>query len=167
MRLALAEAVRAHWTEAIHEEWMRNVLANRPDLIRAQLERTRSLMDAHVHDALVEGYESLIPSLVLPDPNDRHVLAAAISAGAGVIVTFNLNDFPAEALAPHGVRAEHPDEFVCRLLDDTPELVCAAAREQRASLKNPPKAVAEFLATLENLGLVRAVAQLRSFESVI
>jgi hypothetical protein len=165
MRLALAEAVRAHWTEAIHEEWMRSVLGNRPDLTREQLERTRSLMNAHVHDAVVEGYESLIPGLTLPDPDDRHVLAAAIRAGAGVIVTFNLTDFPPEALAPHGVRAEHPDQFVCRLLDDTPELVCAAAKAQRASLKKPPKTVAEYLGTLELLGLPQTVARLHEFEA--
>jgi PIN domain len=167
MRLALAEAVRAHWTEAIHEEWMRSVLANRPDLKREQLERTRSLMNQHVHDALVEGYESLIPGLVLPDPDDRHVLAAAIRAGAGVIVTFNLKDFTTEALVPYGLRAEHPDEFICRLLDHTPDLVSAAAKEQRASLKNPPKTVPEYLATLESLGLTQTVARLRAFEAVL
>jgi hypothetical protein len=55
-----------------------SVLRNRPDLSRAPLERTRSLMNAHVRDALVDGHQSLIPALELPDPDDRHVLAAAI-----------------------------------------------------------------------------------------
>ena len=167
MRLAIAEAVRAHWTETIHEEWMGSVLKDRPDLAREQLERTRSLMNAHVHDALVEGFEPLIPGLTLPDPDDRHVLAAAIRAGAGVIVTFNLKDFPTEALAPHGVRAQHPDEFVGHLLDDCRDLVCGAAKEQRASLKNPPKSVAEYLNTLERVGLPQTAARLRTFEGVI
>ena len=119
-----------------------------------QLERTKELMNARLaQDALVEGYESLLAGLTLPDPDDRHVLAAAIHVRAGLIVTFNLKDFPAEALAPHGVQAKHPDEFVSQLLDDTPALVCAAAKRQRASLKKPPKSVAEYLEVLERVGL--------------
>lgn len=78
MRLAMTDPIRARWTDQIHDDWMRNVLANRPDLIAAQLERTRTLMNAHVRDCLVSGYESLIDGLVLPDPDDRHVQAAAI-----------------------------------------------------------------------------------------
>jgi hypothetical protein len=116
MWLAVSDAVHPIWTEAIHEEWMRNVLADRPDLNRSQLERTKALMNLHVHDALVEGYESLIPGLALPDSDDRHVLAAAIHAHAGAIITFNLNDFPSEKLAPYGVQAQHPDSFVSQLL---------------------------------------------------
>ena len=80
MQLALSDLFRAHWTTDIHAEWMRNVTAARPDLTSAQLERTRDLMDAHVDDCLVEGYETLIPSLDLPDKDDRHVLVAAIRA---------------------------------------------------------------------------------------
>lgn len=164
MRLAVADAIRPYWTTEIHEEWMRSVLANRPDLTRTQLERTRALMDEHVQDALVDGYQPLIPGLSLPDPDDRHVLAAAIRAGVGVIVTFNLTDFPAAVLAPHGVQAQHPDEFVSRLLDNAPKLVCLAARKQRLSLKNPPKSVADHLNTLESLGLKQTAEKLRAFE---
>jgi hypothetical protein len=54
MWLALTDLFRARWTNAIHEEWMRNVLKNRPDLTRAQLERTRDLMNANVRDCLVQ-----------------------------------------------------------------------------------------------------------------
>lgn len=94
MLLALADLVHARWSSRIHEEWMRGVLAARPDLRREQLERTRDLMDAYVRDGLVTGYEFLIPDLILPDPEDRHVLAAAIHSAADAIVTFNLDDFP-------------------------------------------------------------------------
>ena len=80
LQLALSDLFRAHWTNDIHDEWTRNVLKNRPDLTAEQLQRTRELMDANVRDCLVTGYESLIPSLELPDENDRHVLAAAIRA---------------------------------------------------------------------------------------
>lgn len=94
LQLAMTDLFRAHWTADIHKEWMRNVAAHRPDIAPEQLERTRQLMDAHVRDCLVEGYENLIPSIDLPDDDDRHVLAAAIIAEADVIVTYNLRVFP-------------------------------------------------------------------------
>ena len=78
MHLAMTDLYHAKWTNDIHDEWIRNVLANRPDLKRSQLERTRELMNKYVRDCLVEKYEHLILSLRLPDLNDRHVLAAAI-----------------------------------------------------------------------------------------
>ena len=145
MHLSLTDLFRAKWTDDIHEEWMRSVLEMRPDLRREQLERTRDLMNAHVRDCLVTGYEDLIPALALPDPDDRHVLAAAIRAGADVIVTFNLKDFPADTLAKYGIEGQHPDDFVVHLLAIDPAAVCAAVKRHRLSLKRPPKSVAEYL----------------------
>jgi len=162
MRLALTDLFRARWTDDIHEEWMRNLLEDRPDITRTQVERTRDLMNAHVRDCLVEGYQSLIPALDLPDPDDRHVLAAAIRANASVIVTFNLNDFPEEQLAAYGIEAQHPDEFIVHLLDLDSTKVCAAVEEQRASLRNPPKTPEEFLEILLRQGLPRTVELLGS-----
>ena len=167
MHLALTDLFRARWTDAIHDEWLRNVLKSRPDLTRPQLEHTRDLMNAHVRDCLITDYEDLIPVLALPDPDDRHVLAAAVRGRADVIVTFNLSDFPASALARHGVEARHPDEFVLRLLHLAPELVATAVRRQRQSLRNPPRSVDEFLATLERQSLTRTVARLRDFANLI
>ena len=99
MRIALTDLYRARCSNQIHEEWITAVQRNRSGLSRAQLELTRKLMNAHVRDALVDSYQSLIPALELPDPDDRHVLAAAIKSGADLIVTFNLDDFPDQALA--------------------------------------------------------------------
>jgi PIN domain len=161
MHLALTDLFRARWTEAIHEEWIRSVVAARPDLKREQLERTRDLMNAHVMDCLVTAYESIIPSLDLPDPDDRHVLAAAIRVGAGVIVTFNLTDFPAASLEPYGIEAQHPDEFITHLLDLSAADVCRAVRRQRLSLRNPPKSVEELLDTFAGLQLPKTVGRLR------
>jgi predicted nucleic acid-binding protein len=160
VHLATLDVVRARWTDAIHDEWIRNVLADRADLTRVQLERTRTLVNAHVRDCLVTGYEDRIPTLTLPDPDDRHILAAAVHGGATVIVTFNLKDFPPAVLTPLAVEAVHPDEFVSRLLAEQPELVCEAVRRQRANLKWPPKTVEEFLLVLEHCGLTRTVVRL-------
>jgi len=161
MHLALTGLFQAKWTEAIHEEWMRNLREDRPELSAEKLERVRRLMDAHAEDCLVTGYESLIDALVLPDPGDRHVLAAAIQAKASVIVTYNLSDFPAEALEPYGIRAEHPDAFVVGLLETAPEKVIAAVRDQRTNLKNPPVNAEGLLVTLEKQRLNQTVARLQ------
>ena len=167
MHLALTDLFRAKWTDEIHEEWMRSVLANRPDLTREQLERTRRLMNAHVRDCLVTDYEELIPGLTLPDPDDRHVLAAAIRSGSDVIVTYNLDDFPQETLAKYGIDAQHPDEFITHLLHLAPNAVCAAAKRQRQNLKKPPMNVDAFLAVLEAQALAQTVNTLRRCAELI
>lgn len=71
------------------------IIRRQPEL-RSRLARTRQLMIEAVPDCLVTGYESLIDGLTLPDPDDRHVLAAAIRCDAQVIVTLNLRDSPAD-----------------------------------------------------------------------
>ena len=161
MHLALSDLYRARWSDRIHDEWMRNVLASRPDLTAEQLERTRRLMNAHVRDCLVTGFEYLIASIELPDPSDRHVVAAAIHAGASLIVTFNLKDFPAEALKPYNLAAQHPDDFIVDLLDLHPAGVLEAAARHRRSLKNPPKSADDYLDTLLAQGLTQSVAVMR------
>ncbi|MFO0884297.1 MAG: PIN domain-containing protein [Pirellulales bacterium] len=167
MYLALTDLYRAKWTHHIHEEWMRNVQKDYPDITRNQTERIRDLMNAHVRDCLVTHYEPLIESLSLPDPNDRHVLAAAIRAGAALIVTFNLKDFPQAALVPYGVEARHPDDFLIDQLSLASDIVCSAVRQHRASLKNPPKDVSQYLESLEAQGLPQTVAELRKLSEHI
>jgi hypothetical protein len=167
IRLAQAGLVRARWTERIHDEWLRNVVKDNPQLSPQRLARTRALMDEAVRDSLVTGYEHLIDSLALPDPEDRHVLAAAIRAGAQVIVTYNLSDFPRETLARYDIEAQHPDDFLVSLLDAAPGPVCAAVKRQRESLRHPPRTAEELLATLEGHGLAQSVARLREFIDVL
>jgi predicted nucleic acid-binding protein len=167
MRLALRDLFRAKWSQSVHDEWIEAALRDRPKLDRKKLERTRALMDAHVRDCLVEGYEALIEGLVLPDPGDRHVLAAAIRGGAEVIVTMNLKDFPAKTLAPYGIEAQHPDTFIMQFIDLDAGAVVAAAHEHRASLRSPPKTVQAYLDSLERQGLIQTVASLRTFEEVL
>lgn len=167
LRLAMTELFRARWTDRIHEEWVRSVLSNRKDLTAGQLERTRQLMDHAVPDCLVTDYEDLIDNLELPDPDDRHIFAAAIRCQAGVIVTFNLDDFPNDILGRYGIEAQHPDEFIGHLFDLDPGAVCNAARQQRQALRNPPKSTEEFLDTLLRQGLAGTVAQLEEMIDLI
>lgn len=165
IRLARTGLVGARWTNLIHDEWIRNLLANRPDLTAAQLQRTRELMERAVPGALVEGFEQWIPRLTLPDPDDRHVLAAAIASSADVIVTFNTKDFPGDRVAEHGIVVKDPDTFVLELLSSHPEVVHAAARAQRASLRKPPRSPEEYLADLGSGGLKRFAEALRASQA--
>jgi len=167
MRLALRGLFRAKWSNQVHEEWIKAALRDRPDLTREKLERTRDLMNQHGEDCLVTNFESLIEGLELPDRNDRHVLAAAIQGRADVIVTVNLKDFPADKLALYGIEAQHPDTFIIHLMDLDAGAVVGAAQEHRASLKNPPKDVETYLATLERQELTQTVAELRRYASVL
>jgi predicted nucleic acid-binding protein len=105
MRLAVDDLFRAYWSERVQDEWTQAILRDRPDLPRAQIERTRRLTDEAIDGAIVSGYEPLIETIALPDVDDRHVLAAAIHCGASVIVTANLRDFPREILSLHGIEA--------------------------------------------------------------
>lgn len=98
VRLGQTGLFRARWSEQILDEMVASILRRRPDLDPERLARTRQLMCEAVADCLVTGYEPLINGLSLPDPDDRHVLAAAIRCSAQVIVTANLDDFPAAAL---------------------------------------------------------------------
>jgi len=91
-----------------------------------------------VENCLISDYEEIIPTLKLPDPDDRHVLAAAIVGQADLIITLNLDDFPPEELEPFGIEAQHPDTFVAHLIGLDQEAVCAAIRRMRERYKNEP-----------------------------
>ena len=125
-------------------------------------------MNTAVRGCLIEGYEGLIPSLTaLPDPNDRHVLAAAIVGRCDCIVTQNLKDFPDEALAPHGIEIQHPDEFLSNLINLSPGAFCASVQKVRARLKNPPYTAAEYLDVMRNVGLIATASELAEFDQLI
>ena len=166
MRLAITGLFKAHWTDAIHEEWMRAALKNNSQLSVSCLQRTRELMDTHVDDALVKGYKPLIESLSLPDANDHHVLAAAIHIKAHAIITYNLKDFPEVNLLPRGVEALHPDEFIKLQMEISPQACLTAFRNQRRSLKNPTMTTGEFLSCLQKQQLPQTVRFLKQHEAL-
>ncbi len=97
------------------------------------------------------GYQRWEQRLTLPDPDDRHVLAAALACVADVIVTFNTKDFPPEILSPFHMAAVTPDSFVYQLMDSG--IVVATASEHRAALTRPPLSPAEYLEALHRNGL--------------
>lgn len=159
VQLAVERVVTARWTDAIHDEWI-GALVRTGRIGRGRLLRTRDLMKAVLPEADVSGFEHRIPSLELPDPDDRHVFAAALEAGASVIVTHNLRHFPSSALAPHGVRVEAPDAFLTTLHRARPELVAAVVEAARRNLRLTVPSARDYRDALRRQGLRELVARL-------
>ena len=125
------------------------------------LERTKQLMNMSVLDALVDGFEHIEKILTLPDPDDNHVLAAAIVSEADTIVTFNLRDFPHSYLNQYSIEAQHTDLFLMHLIRLDERRFLRAVKNTRLRLKNPPKTVAEYLHILKKQNLTKTVSFFR------
>jgi len=146
---------------------LENVLKNNPHLKRERLTRTRQLMNEHALDCLVTGYERLESSISLPDPDDRHVVAAAIVGRAEVIVTFNLKDFPSSTLSDFNIEAQHPDDFINNLIDLSSEKVCEAAKICRARRQNPSISLDDYIACFARQRLPQTASFLRRMAGLI
>ena len=167
LSLADADLYHAKWTQAIQDEWVRNLLKDRRDLTPEQLEKTCAHMAAAVPDCWVEGYEFIIPSLTLPDEDDRHVLAAAIRCNADAIVTTNIRDFPQATLDRYGIEAQHPDDFVMNQIDLAVPDALEAIKKMRLRLVNPKKTPTELIATMETHLMPQTAAFLREWQGLI
>lgn len=162
VRLAIADLVQAKWTDQILDEFVNAVIRTRPNA-EDSLNRSRQLMEKHLPLAKVTGYKYLIPSLDLPDPNDRHVLAAAIHSSAKVIVTYNLKDFPKDCLDKYDMQAWSPDFFVSTLLKNNIREIVRILRLQAYSLKNPPVTFEILLNQLNKNNLINSVYIIREY----
>jgi predicted nucleic acid-binding protein len=166
LELAMTGLFRACWSEDVHREWMEAV-ANRRGIDVSALERTRRAMDRAVPDCLVTGYADQIARYTLPDPGDRHVLAAAVAGGADVIVTFNEMDFPTEELAKYGIQRVHPDDFILDIHSLSVSLFVEAVAGDLAHYKQPPIAFDDYVADLERAGIPKTAAQIRALRILI
>lgn len=162
MSFAVADLYAAKWTTQIEDEWIRNLESNRPELA-GRLTRRRDLMRLAVPDWEIPqtAWRVLTPALRLPDPDDVHVLAAAIAGHADCIVTANLVDFPSSILEIHGVTAVHPDDFLMAQFDLDQVRATAALRDMRSRSKRPPYEAEEFAQIFERNGLVGMAERLR------
>jgi hypothetical protein len=167
LELSKSGLFRARWSEHVHDEWIAAVLAKRADIDPIKLRVVRQLMNEAVPDCLVTGYEELIPSLSLPDPSDRHVLAAAILGSASVIVTFNESDFPQETLSPFGIHTRHPDLFLLETEGLDPGSLVRALECDRRRYRNPPLTVDQYVGDLRRAGLPRTADYLDRLKVLI
>ena len=113
MSLAEAGFYAAKWTTMIESEWIRSLERQRPDLVGKLNARRDSMRDAIPDWEVPESaWLTLVDGINLPDPGDRHVLAAAIAGHADCIVTANLKDFPVSTLSTYGIEVVDPDTFI-------------------------------------------------------
>jgi predicted nucleic acid-binding protein len=160
LSLAEEDLLKPLWSATIQEEWKRNLLSNRPDINPEKLERTTELMNQVFPDAQVEDYHKWIDQISTKDPNDRHVVAAAIQADADYIVTINLKDFRNIVVPAGEFEVIHPDDFIKRLISKNPKAVFRSFEKMALRLKNPPQSKTDVLETLSNCGLVLTAKKL-------
>lgn len=100
-------------------------------------------------DACVSGWEPLEGTYDLPDPDDEHLVAAAVVGGAGAIVTLNLRDFPAERVPAH-IEVLAPADFVLNTVEIAPNLALQALATISSRYQNPHRSVDELLHVLRD-----------------
>lgn len=162
MSVAATGIYAAKWTQRIDEEWTRNLEAQRqkpPGTFDFRRDQMRTA--CRDWEVLIEAWAPLESCIVLPDPKDRHVLAAAIAGHADCIITANLKDFPAEILGPLGIEAVHPDSFLVAQLDRDAFRVLPAFKGMRSRLKDPAYTPATFADAMERNGLIETAQFLR------
>ncbi|GAB3502984.1 PIN domain-containing protein [Curvibacter fontanus] len=166
LSLAHADLYSAKWTAHIRDEWTRTLQKNKPHMAQ-NIQLAAELMEQAIPDCLVMGYEHLIDGLKLPDPDDRHVLAAAIAGHADAIITWNEKDFPAELLDPFGIEVQTPDEFVLNQIMLRAPIALMAIKGMRQRWERPPVSAMELVDLLEKRGLAQTAAHLRDVVQLI
>ena len=110
--------------------------------------------------ALIREHPEIETRLILPDPNDRHVLASAIASGADAIVTFNAQDFPGHILAAEGLTRRDPDGFLWELQSRHPEVmarIVEAVRAKAEAISGQPVALKGLLKRAKLFRLAKAM----------
>ena len=161
VQIAVDRLVDARWTDEIHDEWIRNLVADVPGIPIERLQITRKLMNDALPDATVTDYQAHLEAITLPDPDDRHVVAAAITAGASVILTWNVRDFPTGELKKHGLVRQTPDVFLTDLYRKAPDLALASLANARRNLSKTHVSAPDFIDILKNQKLSQLAASLK------
>ncbi len=156
LRAAAAGFYQVRWSSQILDEMTRNLIST-GRMPEHKAQRLRAIMTREFPESEVTGYEHLI-SAVKNHEKDRHVVAAAVKAGAQVITTSNLKDFTE---LPEGMEAQSPDVFLCNLFDLDPDGFIDLLREQADDLVNPRMTFEELLGRLARVvpDLVAAVRE--------
>jgi hypothetical protein len=146
LRVAGAGLFRPAWSPRVLAEWRIAAARNGGLSAETTVDEVAARMAATFPGAGVSPDPAVEQAIDLPDPADAHVLAAAIAAGAGVLLTFNMRDFPARGLAAHGIVPRHPDGFLWELFSKEPEAAGRAIRETAAGTgRTDPDAIRRAL----------------------
>lgn len=129
------ELFQPRWTHNIFNEW--KSVMQRKGIGDDEANKRIQKANRAFPNALVENHEILIPALSLPDPDDCHVLAAAIKSEAQIIVTNNIRDFTANILVEYSIKAQTPDDFLVGLIDLDTDTALQAFKSMVFNRKNP------------------------------
>lgn len=151
---------RARFTDDIMDEWTRTLICLKPHL-ETSVGQQEAMIREVFDECFVTGYQPIIPSLKLPCPGDRHVLAAAIRASAQVIVTENRRDFPAAVLEEYGIETFGADDMLVSTYELYPSEAARALSRVRKRYRTPAMTASEFLFDLTKSGLPKLAATLR------
>ncbi|AXK87325.1 PIN domain-containing protein [Nocardia farcinica] len=153
LSLAVEGLYRPLWSERILEELEMHEAAKRVGrgteqqaahaFARNLIDRMTSAFD----DALVENWQPHEGTFGLPDPDDEHVLAAAVVGGAGAVVTHNVRDFPRNRV-PHHIQILEPAQFAADTVSVSPQTALLAVETMAARFHHPPMSVAQVLRML-------------------
>lgn len=168
MSLAATGLFAAKWTTRIESEWIASLERDRPDL-QGRLDKRRDDMRAAAFDWEVaeSAWRDVQLHTDLPDPDDAHVMAAAIAGHADCIVTDNARDFPPAVLAPFGITVIHPDDFIVQQIDLNPIVALGAFKAMRARWHRPQASAVDFARALERNGLAATAQRLAEAADLI
>jgi len=136
--LALAGAMQIRWSRAIESEWIRSVSRARPEIASSSLIAVRDRFRFEFPDGLAPELLPRHPLPRLPDPDDEHVLRAALVTRSSAICTSDRRGFPESLLRPLGIRAVSPGELLADCLQRRPTTTSLALHTHRTSLTRPP-----------------------------
>ena len=160
LSLADTNLFHARWSDRIEAEAARNLAEKRPALADKIPGRFAAMRRA-IPDCIIGRFDHLIDNLQLPDPDDRHVLAAAIVGHADAIVTFNLKDFPTDYVRQFGIEVLHPDDFVMNQLDLNQVACLATIKAMRAGWNSPAYTAMQLVEFYSRIGLTQTSDFLR------
>lgn len=162
-----ARLLRPVWSKDVLIEWRRSVQRRFLDLDDGKLDLLLTAFTGHFPDAEVSGYEAFIDVLELPDPDDRHVLAAAIVGRCHGIITANLKHFPEEVVSTYGIEVVHPDEFIVNIIDIDEDKAIGACKRHREAMTRSKPTVDEYLERFEICGLIQAHQRLLAHKELL
>jgi predicted nucleic acid-binding protein len=166
LSLAHADLYTARWTEEIESEWTSSLKKQYPAAAH-KIQNVVEQMREAIPDCLIVDYELFIPSIQLPDENDRHVLAAAIRGNADAIVSLNTKDFPGDVLAKFDVEVQTPDQFVLNQIMLHPPRALTAIKKMRKRWDRPAMSASDMVDLFEKRQLPQTAAHLRDVLELI
>lgn len=155
------------WSKDILAEWRKSLKDRFPDASDEKIDAVQQIMNEQFPDAEVTGYEPLVNALTLPDPDDRHVLAAALAGKCHGIITCNVKHFPAELLGPFGIEVIHPDAFIVNIIDLHKGRALAACKRHREAMSQSKPSQEQYLERFLIAGLVQAHARLSEYKELL